>query len=120
MKKLIPDLSWLDAFEAQPGYKILLSHHPEYYDVYLRNREIDAILSGHAHGGQVRSPGILNGLFSPGERWFPKYAGGKYRVGQTTMIVSRGLSREAIKHVPRIWNRPELVVIDLLPTDQRP
>lgn len=100
-------------------YAILLAHRPELIETYAEYG-FDLVLSGHAHGGQVRIPGILNGLFSPGERWFPKYAGGKYRVGQTTMIVSRGLSREAIKHVPRIWNRPELVVIELNPTDQQP
>ena len=76
VKKLIPDLSWLDAFEAQPGCKILLSHHPEYYDVYLRDREIDLILSGHAHGGQIRLFG--HGLFAPGQGLLPKYTSGVY------------------------------------------
>ena len=72
-------------------------------------------VSGHAHGGQVRIPGLVNGLFSPGEQWFPKYAGGEYRVEETLLIVSRGLSRESTA-MPRIWNRPETVVIELQPT----
>ncbi len=99
-------------------YSILLAHRPELIETYAKYG-FDLVLSGHAHGGQVRIPGILNGLFSPGEGWFPKYAGGDYRVGETTMIVSRGLARESTA-APRIWNRPELAVIELLPEDQNP
>lgn len=100
------------------AYTLLLVHRPEWIELYARYG-YDLVTAGHAHGGQVRIPGILNGLFSPGERWFPKYAGGQYEVGVTTMIVSRGLSREAVK-APRIWNRPELVVIDLKPQSEQP
>jgi len=39
-------------------------------------------------------------------------AGGEYEENGTTMIVSRGLARESTK-VPRIFNRPELVLIEL-------
>lgn len=100
---------------AEDGhYTVLLAHRPELIDTYAQYG-FDLVVSGHAHGGQIRIPGLVNGLFSSGERWFPKYAGGEYRVDDTVMIVSRGLSREAIRHVPRIWNRPELVVIELQP-----
>jgi predicted MPP superfamily phosphohydrolase len=95
-------------------YTVLLAHRPELIDTYAQYG-FDLVVSGHAHGGQVRIPGLVNGLFSSGERWFPQYAGGEYRIDDTVMIVSRGLSREAIRHVPRIWNRPELVVIELQP-----
>ena len=103
VKKLIPDLSWLDAFEAQPGYKILLSHHPEYYDAYLRDREIDLILSGHAHGGQIRLFG--HGLFAPGQGLLPKYTSGVHG----NLILTRGLSNTAF--LPRFFNPIELVYI---------
>ena len=103
VKKLIPDLSWLDAFEAQPGYKILLSHHPEYYDAYLRDREIDLILSGHAHGGQVRL--FRHGLFAPGQGLLPKYTSGVHG----NLILTRGLSNTAF--LPRFFNPTELVYI---------
>ena len=100
---------------AEDGhYTVLLAHRPELIETYAQYG-FDLVVSGHAHGGQVRIPGLVNGLFSSGEQWFPKYAGGEYRVDDTVMIVSRGLSREAIRHVPRIWNRPELVVIELQP-----
>lgn len=91
---------------------ILLTHRPERVQAY-RACPFDLVIAGHAHGGQVRIPGLLNGLFAPNQGLFPAYAGGQYALdGSTTMIVSRGLSRRVL---PRVWNRPELVIIDLLP-----
>lgn len=95
-------------------YSILLSHRPELTNRY-QNSSFDLVLAGHAHGGQVRIPGILNGLFSPGEGFFPKYAGGRYELeGNVTMIVSRGLAKSAL---PRVFNPPELAIVDLLPAE---
>lgn len=111
-------VSWEQMLQALSGihqngyYTILLSHRPERIESYL-NYDFDLILSGHAHGGQWRIPGILNGLFAPNQGLFPKYAGGEYRFQETTMIVSRGLARESTP-LPRIFNRPELVIVDLL------
>lgn len=93
------------------NYSILFAHRPELIDSYL-NYDFDLILAGHAHGGQWRLPGIINGLFAPNQGFFPRYAGGKYRFDDSYMIVSRGLARESTR-IPRIFNRPELVVIDL-------
>ena len=90
---------------------ILLTHRPELYETYL-GRGFDLVLAGHAHGGQWRIPGILNGLYAPNQGIFPKYAGGRYSDGVTTMIVSRGLARESTL-IPRIYDRPELVVIEI-------
>ena len=72
------------------------------------------MLSGHAHGGQWRIPGLLNGLLAPDEGLFPQYAGGFYRLGDTALIVSRGLAKESTR-VPRLYNPPELVLIDIVP-----
>jgi len=92
------------------GYKILISHRPEQWQLY---REIgaDFAISGHAHGGQVRIPFILNGLFAPDQGFFPKYAGGVYRHGSMLHVVSRGLS--VFPNLPRIFNPPEIVQIDI-------
>lgn len=93
------------------AYTILLCHRPESFDRYAE-LGFDLVLSGHAHGGQWRVPGILNGVFAPDQGVFPRLAGGLYQKNDTTMIVSRGLARESTR-VPRIYNRPELVIIDL-------
>ncbi len=93
------------------GFSILLAHRPEYIDLYAECG-FDLVLSGHTHGGQWRIPGILNGLFTTSQGLFPKYAGGEYQIGDTTLIISRGLARESVR-VPRIYNRPELVIVEL-------
>ncbi len=92
-------------------YTILLSHRPEYFETYAAF-DFDLVLSGHAHGGQWRIPLLLNGLYAPNQGVFPQYAGGIYESGATTMVVSRGLARETT-FVPRIFNHPELVIVDL-------
>lgn len=92
-------------------FTVLLSHRPELFETYQKY-DFDLILSGHAHGGQWRIPGILNGLFAPNQGLFPEYAGGRYDYAGGTMIVSRGLARESTP-VPRIFNRPELVIVDI-------
>lgn len=93
-------------------FRILLAHRPSYIESYLKY-DFDLVLCGHAHGGQWRLPPFLNGVYAPDEGWLPKYAGGKYDFPNGQMIVSRGLARESTR-VPRIFNRPELVVVDIL------
>lgn len=90
-------------------YKILLSHRPEKFYIYSKNN-IDLILCGHAHGGQVRLP-FIGGIISPNQGFFPKYTSGSYEDGNSTMIVSRGLGNSLVPF--RIFNRPEIVVITL-------
>ena len=92
-------------------FHILLSHRPEFFEDYAA-LGFDLVLCGHAHGGQWRIPGLVNGVYAPNQGILPPYAGGRYDAGGTTMIVSRGLARETTA-VPRIWNRPELVVVEV-------
>ena len=94
-------------------FSVLLAHRPERIEAYLEY-PFDLVVSGHAHGGQWRIPGILNGLIAPNQGLFPQYAGGRYDFEDAALIVSRGLARESTR-IPRIFNRPELVVIDLTP-----
>ena len=90
----------------QDGYKILLSHHPEYYEPYIKELPIDLVLSGHAHGGQCRIFG--QGLIAPGQGFFPKYTSGIY---DERLIVSRGIGNQFI--VPRVNNPREIIVIKI-------
>ncbi|MBR4733779.1 MAG: metallophosphoesterase [Lachnospiraceae bacterium] len=95
-------------------FTILLAHRPELIDKYEQTG-FDLVLAGHAHGGQVRIPGIMNGFYAPNQGLFPKYAGGRFEKNDMTMIVSRGLAKESTKF-PRFCNPPELVIIDLAGT----
>lgn len=92
-------------------FSVLLSHRPEMTEEY-RALGFDLVVSGHAHGGQWRLPGLINGIYAPHQGLFPSHAGGRYDLGTTTLIVSRGLARESTP-VPRIFNRPELVLVDV-------
>ena len=94
------------------SFSILLAHRPQQADIYSKYG-FDLVLSGHSHGGQVRIPFLINGLFTPTDGFFPDYAGGAYSLSeQTKLIVSRGLCKDA---VPRVFNPPELVFVDILP-----
>ncbi|MBO4351483.1 MAG: metallophosphoesterase [Proteobacteria bacterium] len=106
-------LAYVAAQPRDGAYTILLTHRPELLDTYSQYG-FDLVLAGHAHGGQWRIPGILNGVYAPNQGIIPKLAGGLYEQNGTIMIVSRGLAREST-WVPRIYNRPELVIIELMP-----
>ena len=95
-------------------FTVLLAHRPELLAKYAQF-PLDLVVSGHAHGGQVRIPGVLNGLYAPNQGWFPKLAGGAYARGGTRLIVSRGLAVRT--RLPRIFNRPEVVLVRCLPAE---
>ena len=105
----VPNLAWLDdVFCQRAGYKILLCHHPEYYSQYLRERDIQLILAGHAHGGHWR---LFNrGILAPGQGLFPKYTCG---VHEGRFVISRGMGDHT--RIPRLFNPHEIVIIHLLP-----
>lgn len=103
---LFPEVTWLGQFENQEGYKILLDHHPDNYEPYTKTRKIDLILSGHAHGGQIRLFG--KGIYGKSQGFLPKYDGGVY---DQKLIVSRGMANTL--PVPRLWNPTEIVFIEI-------
>ena len=96
--------------EDNTAFKILLAHRPELIEEY-KKFSFDLVLSGHSHGGQVRIPFILNGVYAPNQGWFPKYAGGMYKHESLRHIVSRGVSFNP--RLPRIFNPPEVVIINI-------
>ena len=99
-----PETDWIPSFTSQPGYKIILSHHPEYWPL-LKDENIDLILSGHVHGGQWGFFG--HGVWSPGQGWWPRYTKGVY---EGRLVVSTGLSNTT--WVPRLFNPTEVVFIE--------
>lgn len=90
-------------------YNIVLSHRPELFEEYV-NMQADLVLTGHAHGGQVRIP-FVGGLIAPNQGFFPQYTEGVYSKDSTDMVVSRGLGNSVIP--VRVNNTPELVMITL-------
>ena len=100
----------LSDMDLTNDYIVLLSHRPETFDAYVA-KNIDLVLSGHAHGGQFRIP-IIGGLIAPNQGIFPKYDAGMYCEKSTTMIVSRGIGNSII--TLRLNNRPEIVCVELI------
>lgn len=98
-----PELDWLEEYAGVNGYHILLCHHPEYEP--LVPDSIQLMLSGHAHGGQIRL--FRRGLYAPGQGWLPKRTKGVYG---NRLIVSAGLSNTAFP-IPRLFNPTEIVYI---------
>ena len=103
----IPDLTELESFTAAPGYKLLLCHHPEYYDRYLRDYPIDLTVSGHAHGGQWRIFG--RGVYAPDQGLFPKYTSGLH---ENRLVISRGVAN-SVPFAPRFFNPCEVVTVEV-------
>ncbi len=99
------------------NFNILLAHQPEEIDSYLTKggeKCFNLILSGHAHGGQWQIPRLLDqGIYAPDQGLFPDYTNGIYDYGGTVHIISRGLAKPLnMLAIPRIFNRPELCIID--------
>lgn len=90
-------------------FTLLLAHRPELLQIYAE-AGIDLVFSGHAHGGQIRLPGI-GGLIAPGQGWLPELTDGVYQQENTRLIVSRGLGNSGFP--VRILNRPEVVAVTL-------
>lgn len=91
-------------------FNILLAHNPLFIDEYS-SWGADLVLSGHMHGGVIRIPIIDVGVLSPEKKFFPKYDAGEFKVGDTTMIINRGIGTSSINL--RVFNKPEISVITL-------
>lgn len=90
-------------------YTVLLAHNPDYFPQYA-SWGADLVLSGHVHGGVVRVPLINKGIIAPSLRLFPKYDGGIFKEGRSTMVISRGLGMHTIPI--RLFNPAELWVVE--------
>ena len=54
----------------------------------------------------------IGGLYSQLEEFFPEYDYGQYKLGDSDMIITRGLSSDP-KILPRFNNPPEIVVVNV-------
>lgn len=93
------------------NFKLMMAHRPDsftYGDAY--KWDLDLIVSGHNHGGQMILPGI-GGLYAPEEKWMPKYDYGQYSLGKQTLLLTRGVS--SCGKIPRFNNSCEIMQIKL-------
>lgn len=98
-----PDLS----SAPQDAFRLFLSHTPDNLR-WARRNNIDLMLAGHNHGGQIRLP-LFGPVYSP-STYGAHYASGVFWEDPTLLIVSRGISGK----VPLRWNcLPELTRLTL-------
>lgn len=104
-----PDLSAVD----DAAFRLLLSHSPDQI-VWARRNQVDLMLAGHTHGGQIRLP-ILGPVYSPSV-YGCRYASGVFWEPPTLMSVTRGVSgREPIRYNCR----PEVTKLILRSGDRK-
>ena len=111
--------AFLEDFQNTDRYKIMMAHRPDSFifsDAY-DTWDIDLVVSGHLHGGQVTIP-FVGGLYAGDQGWFPEYDYGLYHFNAVkNMIITRGLG-SGKENLPRFNNIPEIVEIDLIPCKQ--
>ena len=108
-----PDLALTVPARPQ-GPVILLAHEPDYADTVIQHPRfplIDLMLAGHAHGGQIRLPGLGPLVLPPMARLYPE---GLFRFGQMQLYVNRGIGTVGLPF--RLNCPPEITILTLKPT----
>lgn len=99
------------AEKAKNNFTILLHHQPEYIAEDAKKTDIDLIVCGHTHGGQIQLP-FISGVIAPNQGLFPKYDKGEFDLDGTKMIVCAGLSNTVF--ISRINNQVEIGVVTVV------
>jgi len=89
------------------GFRLCLSHTPDNLP-WARRHQVDLMLAGHVHGGQIRIPGI--GSILVPSRYSRRYDCGTFHEPPTLLHVSRGLAGQ---HPVRYFCKPEVTKIVL-------
>ena len=91
-----------DTLESTPDYNILnkehnyfrivLVHEPDAYD-NIKNNNINLMLSGHSHNGQVRIP-FIGAIYTPvgSKKYYENY----YKLNNTELYISNGIGTSGI------------------------
>lgn len=108
---------FLSDFQATERYTLMLAHRPESFTEGAAPSmwDIDLILSGHTHNGVVALPFGLGAIWSM-SKFFPKYDRGLFDLEGSALIIGAGI--DGYKgFIPRIFNPPEIVTVDILPEE---
>lgn len=96
-------------FQDTESYKIMMAHRPDSFIFGDASEvwDIDLVVSGHTHGGQVRLP-FIGGLYVGDQGYFPKYDKGLFDLNKIKILITSGLGSGNQK-IPRFNNIPEVV-----------
>ncbi|MCL1873101.1 MAG: metallophosphoesterase [Clostridiales bacterium] len=88
---------------GERDYRIFLIHEGDAVDAILPSCDLDLILGGHSHNGQVRLP-FIGAVVKPpfGRKYFDSY----YRIGETDIFISNGIGTSTINF--RFLNKPSI------------
>ena len=84
-------------------YKIILVHEPDISNNIVDNYNVNLILAGHSHNGQIRLPGI-GALYTPNNS--KKYYDEYYDINGTDLYISSGIGVSIINY--RLFNKPSI------------
>lgn len=100
---------FLNDFQDTDNYKIMMAHRPDSFIFGNASKvwDIDLVVSGHNHGGQVVLP-FIGGLYGGDQGWFPKYDKGIFDLNKIKILITSGLGSGKQK-LPRFNNPPEIV-----------
>ena len=96
-------------FQDTNNYKIMIAHRPDSFIFGDASEvwDIDLVVSGHTHGGQVRLP-FMGGLYVGDQGYFPMYDKGLFDLNKIKILITSGLGSGKQK-IPRFNNVPEVV-----------
>ncbi|WP_148558116.1 metallophosphoesterase [Terrisporobacter glycolicus] len=104
---------FLCKFQDTDNYKIMMAHRPDSFIFGNASKvwNIDLVVSGHTHGGQVVLP-FVGGLYGGDQGWFPKYDKGLFDLNKLKLLITSGLGSGKQK-LPRFNNPPEAVNLEI-------
>ncbi len=113
-----PEFRLMEQMLASGLPAVVLAHRPDtiIFEEAYEHWNIDLFLSGHTHGGLIRLP-FIGGLYAPRQGFFPRFDRGCFQIGKTRLLISGGLAGYGA--FPRIFNRPELCVIRIIPPNAK-
>jgi len=96
------------ALKGSSNIRVLLAHSPQIIDKAVNN--VDLVLTGHTHGGQVVLP-LIGPVFVPLPAKYRKYVSGLFKIENTVMYVSRGLGTSILPL--RFSCPPEVLLVEI-------
>lgn len=106
---------FLVEFQDTDNLTIMMAHRPDsfIFGEASVTWQIDMVVSGHLHGGQVVLP-FVGGVWGGDQRYFPQYVHGLYQKDNLHILITSGLGSN-VQKVPRFNNPPEIMVVDFIP-----